>query len=226
MRSGLYVFFLLSCMGMLTGSCRHDEVVKGFPIALTFDDGPDGVYTPKILDILKEENAKASFFLIGKRIKHFPAITRRIYTEGHCIGNHSHNHTWLPGMQHKLMLKEISHTEFLIDSVVGYSSKYFRAPWGAIDKNQTEALTALGYTVFKWDIDSHDWDAKHTSVDEIVNQVVSLAHPGCIVLLHSADFAGIEGREKTLAALPRIIHALKDKHYRFVTLEELMRERH
>jgi peptidoglycan/xylan/chitin deacetylase (PgdA/CDA1 family) len=200
--------------------CRKDIPVD-FRIALTFDDGPDALYTPQVLDILKKENVKATFFLIGKRIVTFPDIARRIHAEGHCIGNHSYTHRWIPYMNFKTMMNEITRTESLIENVCGTSNRYFRAPWGAIQEGQEIQLKAHGFTVFRWNLDPSDWDIKHNTIDGIVASVVNNAGPEKIVLLHSADYAGVEGRGKTVAALPRIIQALKLKRCHFVTLEEM-----
>jgi peptidoglycan/xylan/chitin deacetylase (PgdA/CDA1 family) len=218
-------FLFIASMGVFSWSCRKDVVPEGYRVALTFDDGPDGKYTPQVLDILRQEEIKATFFLIGKHIRQHPDVTQRIHAEGHCIGNHSYHHYWMPDMGFFRVMNEIVTTEFLIDSICGSSLKYFRAPWGAIHKDQEDQLKARGYTVFNWDLDSDDWDIKHNSVDGIVNKVVACAGSGKIILFHSADFAGVDGREKTVAALPRIIRILKQQHYRFVTLEELVRER-
>jgi len=216
---------LLAGICFFSWGCHKDVIPEGSRVALTFDDGPDGKYTPEVLDILKREGIKATFFLMGKHIKRCPEVTLRIAGEGHCIGNHSYHHYWLPFMNSIQLLSEVSTTENLIDSLCGGSHKYFRAPWGAITAVQKEQLATRGFTVFNWDLDSDDWDIQHNTTDDIVRRVMANVGSGKIILFHSADFADLEGREKTVAALPQIIDLLKQKHFRFVTLDELVLEK-
>ena len=213
--------FLIFVLSFSVWSCRKD-VMPEYRIALTFDDGPDTVYTPQVLNILKQENVKATFFLIGKKIAKNPAMTLRIRDEGHCIGNHSYTHCWMPKLNFTNVMNEITKTENLIENICGSSNRYFRAPWGAIDPEQEKEIRAQGFTVVKWNVDPTDGDIKHTTADKIASVVVNNAGSEKIILLHCADYAGLEGREKTIAALPRIIQILKQKHYRFVTMEEML----
>jgi peptidoglycan/xylan/chitin deacetylase (PgdA/CDA1 family) len=217
----IVLVLLVFVLSFSVWSCRKD-VIPAYRIALTFDDGPDSVYTPQVLDILKRENVKATFFLIGKKIAKNTDVTLRIRDEGHCIGNHSYTHCWFPKLNFTNVMKEITKTEDLIQNLCGSSHRYFRAPWGAIEQSQELELKAQGFTVVKWNVDPNDWDIKHTTVEKIVNVVVNNAGPEKIVLLHCADYAGIEGREKTIAALPHIIQILKQQHYLFVTIEEIL----
>ena len=191
-------------------------------IAITFDDGPDTVYTPKILDILKKENVKATFFLIGNKIKKNPKIAQRIFQEGHCIGNHTYTHLDMKDVSIERVEKEVVKTELLIDSMFGSSLKYMRAPWGAINDDQKAALVKLGYKVFKWNLDAFDWDINKNTVDGIVKRVLTMAKPGTILILHCADWTGKESREKTVEALPLIIDGLRKRQYEFVTLKQMV----
>jgi len=220
--SKLLIFFVWVGVSLFSWGSPKIVVVPGdYNIALTFDDGPDSLYTSQILDILEQEQIKGTFFLIGKQMKRHPDITKRIHQQGHCIGNHTYNHCCVPRMSFEDILHEVTTTDHLIDSLCGPSCKFFRAPWGAISADQAGCLNDLGYTVFGWDLDSDDWNVQNNSVNSIVTRVTSRISPGKIVLFHSADYAGKDGREKTIAALPLIIHTLKQWGYRFVTLKEL-----
>ena len=216
-------FYFISILTVLLVNvdCKKDPAVKENLIALTFDDGPDAIYTPKVLDILKSNNIKASFFIIGKKIKKFPEVAKRIYSEGHAIGNHTYNHLNCLYINIDQLKYEVSRTETLIDSLFGKSNKYVRMPFGFISNEQYLTLTELGYKIIGWDVDSYDWDIDHNTIEGIVNRVVSQSKPGKIVLLHCADYLDLSSREKTIEALPEIIKELQKKNYKFVTLENL-----
>jgi peptidoglycan/xylan/chitin deacetylase (PgdA/CDA1 family) len=197
------------------------QINSGKTIALTFDDGPDSKYTPLILDILKEKNIKATFFLIGNKMKKYPEITERIFKEGHCLANHTSNHVHRKGLQFRDVYKNVLKTERIIDSVSGGSLKLFRPPWGQITREQRDSLTLAGFKVILWDINSRDFSVKATA-NEIIERVISLAGDNKIILLHSADYAGKESRMNTVRALPKIIDLLKSKGYSFVTVNEIV----
>ena len=197
---------------------------KGYPvkaIALTFDDGPDNLYTGLILDILKEKDVKATFFLVGNKIKENKKVASRIFTEGHCIANHTSDHSKLPGKSLGEMYKNIMKTEKIIDSICGKSQKIFRPPWGLITKEQKNWLSKLGFNTILWNIDSKDYSVKYNS-EMIVNKVIREAQKNRIILLHSADYAGKQSRMNTVQALPRIIDILRKQGYVFVKVDEFV----
>ena len=225
----LLILFLSSCEKQYTTKIDSTEDVinsesqNRYPnkIALTFDDGPDKVYTELILNILRDKNVKATFFLIGNKMMECPTVTKRIFSEGHCIANHTRNHFKLPGKSFKEVYKNMMWTEKIIDSVCGGSLKLFRPPFGKIRKEQRDNLSKYGFKVIMWDINSKDYDKKY-SPDRIVNKVISEARNQAIVLFHSADYAGKESRTNTVEALPKIIDLLKSKGYSFVKINEIV----
>lgn len=184
-------------------------------ISLTFDDGPDNIYTPLILDVLKEKNVTATFFLIGDKMKKYPEITKRIFNEGHVLANHTTNHLRLPGKTFSQVLDNLIQTENLIASVCGTSQKLYRPPFGLITDNQKERLSKLGFKLVLWNVNSKDF-IKSASIDGIVNGVVNGAGNNKVVLFHCADFKGNASRMKTVLALPRIIDILRSENYVFV----------
>lgn len=217
----IFYFISVFAVFLINVDCRKDPVVKENLIALTFDDGPDANYTPKVLNILKEKNIKASFFIIGKKIIKYPEMTKRIFYEGHFIGNHTYNHFYLKNAPLNLIKSEIWKTQNVIDSLLGSSHKYVRMPFGAIAQNQSSHIADLGYKIITWDVDPRDWDINNNTVQEIVDKVISQSRPGKIILLHCADYLDVSSREKTIAALPEIIDELHKKNYKFVTIENL-----
>jgi cellulose synthase/poly-beta-1,6-N-acetylglucosamine synthase-like glycosyltransferase/peptidoglycan/xylan/chitin deacetylase (PgdA/CDA1 family)/spore germination protein YaaH len=198
-------------------------------IALTFDDGPDPRWTPKILDILKQEQVPATFFIIGKNGQAYPDLVQRIVDEGHEVGNHSFTHPNLGEIPLSLVELELNATQRLIESETGRSTVLFRPPYfgdAEADKPQEvePALIAqnLGYLMVGVRIDPDDWKLP-VSPDEIVNRTIERAtdtNPetrGEVVLLH--DSGG--DRSATIAALPRLIHELRARGFRFVAVSDL-----
>jgi cellulose synthase/poly-beta-1,6-N-acetylglucosamine synthase-like glycosyltransferase/peptidoglycan/xylan/chitin deacetylase (PgdA/CDA1 family)/spore germination protein YaaH len=198
-------------------------------LALTFDDGPDPRWTPEILNILKRENVPATFFIIGKNGQAYPDLMRRIVDEGHEIGNHSFTHPNLGEIPLSLTELELNATQRLIESVVGRSTVLFRPPYfgdAEADKPQEvePALVAqrLGYIMVGVRIDPDDWQLPVTA-DQIVQRTIDRAtdsNPetrGEIVLLH--DSGG--DRSATVEALPRLIHELRARGFRFVAVSDL-----
>ncbi|PYS88734.1 MAG: polysaccharide deacetylase [Acidobacteria bacterium] len=204
-------------------------------IVLTFDDGPDPRWTPQILDILKAENVKAAFFVVGENGQANPDLLRRIVAEGHEIGNHSYTHPNLGEVPDQIVDLELNTTERLIESVTGRSTRLFRAPYfgdaepRSPDEVEPAALAqGLGYISVGLHLDSDDWKltnddgSPHTS-DQMVNEVLEAAkidtpeERGNIVLLH--DSGG--DRSATVEALPKLIHAFRDRGYEFTTVSDL-----
>lgn len=180
-------------------------------IALTFDDGPDPNFTEAILDILKQKQVKATFFVIGENARQNPALLRRLAIEGHEIDNHGYSHNY---GQHKI-IDELKQTDQSVYSVTGNHTHFYRPPGGFVTKGLIEMIKNQGYVVTLWSVDSRDW--RRPGVDQIVDNVVQNVFPGAIVLLH--DGGGL--RKQTVEALEEVIDKLKTDGYRFVTLSEL-----
>ena len=198
-------------------------------IALTFDDGPDPEWTPAILDILKQENVPGTFFVIGKNGQAYPDLLRRIVNEGHELGNHTFTHPNLGEIPGRITDLELNATQRLIESVTGRSTVLFRPPYfGDAEADKPEevepAIRAekLGYIIVGLRIDPGDWKPGVTA-DEIVQRTVDKAmdtNPetrGQVVLLH--DSGG--DRAATIAALPRLIHELRARGFKFVPVSTL-----
>jgi cellulose synthase/poly-beta-1,6-N-acetylglucosamine synthase-like glycosyltransferase/peptidoglycan/xylan/chitin deacetylase (PgdA/CDA1 family)/spore germination protein YaaH len=198
-------------------------------IALTFDDGPDPRWTPAILDILKREQAPATFFIIGKNGQAYPDLLRRVVNEGHEIGNHTYTHPNLGEIPLPLADLELNATQRLIESETGRSTVLFRPPYfgdAEADKPQevepAYQAQKLGYLVVGVRIDPDDWELPVTA-DEIVDRTLQRVDDnnpdtrGQVVLLH--DSGG--DRAATVAALPEMIHKLRARGFRFVPVSEL-----
>lgn len=188
-------------------------------IAITFDDGPDRRFTPQVLDILKKHDVKATFFLMGSRVKGHPDITKRIHNEGHVIGNHTFWHPKLHAESLERMVWEIEETDKSIKQIVGYAPSLFRAPYGGLNTIHVEKLGEMGKGVIGWSVDTEDW--KQISSEEVKRNLLKDLHPGAIILMHSAgDWTqDLSGMTK---ALDELLPILKERGYELVTIPELL----
>jgi cellulose synthase/poly-beta-1,6-N-acetylglucosamine synthase-like glycosyltransferase/peptidoglycan/xylan/chitin deacetylase (PgdA/CDA1 family) len=197
-------------------------------IAISFDDGPDPRWTPKILDILKEKKAPGVFFVIGDEANKRPDILKREYAEGHEIGNHTFTHPKFDEISHTQIRWELNLTQRLIESTLGVKTILFRPPYGidhqpeyAEEIAQLPIAQEMGYLIVGQRIDPDDWslrDGKPIPAKEIVDSVLRQADKGNIILLHD----GGGDRAKTVAALPQIIDALRAQGYQLVSVSDLL----
>src|SRR5438477_6416760 len=192
-------------------------------VAITFDDGPDPRWTPKILDILKAANVKAAFFLVGANAEHYPGLVRRIVDQGHELGNHTYYHPNLALCWPEHVRLELNATQLLIESITGRATTLFRPPYAAdTSPSQLSELTPLqiaqdlNYLVVMENIDPQDW--ARPGADVILQRIKQQRHDGNIILLHDAG----GDRSQTLEALPRIIEYLQARNDTIVPLSKLL----
>ncbi|MEP7256408.1 MAG: glycosyltransferase [Ferruginibacter sp.] len=199
----------------------------GHKIILTFDDGPDATYTPKILDILEREKIPATFFIIGLNAENNIPLLNRIYKDGYEIGNHTFTHHNIAKMSPERADLELKSTRVLLECITGHSTILFRAPFNADSEPQTfEEIEPIArskkdnYITVGESIDPNDWDPKNNA-DSIFNRTIRLAeaNDASIILLHDA---GGNTRQPTVDALPRIIEYFKNRGCRFTTVADLM----
>ena len=201
-------------------------------VALTFDDGPDPEWTPKILDVLKEKNATATFFLIGIQTDKFSGIAKRIYKEGHTIGNHTFTHPDVSNISTAYMKVELNLTERLFASLVGVRTTLMRPPYAIDEEPDTadqvrplEIPQEMGYITVGNRIDPNDW-SDNPSAERITAYVLSHLPPcrqenlrcGNIVLMHD----GGGNRAETVRALPMIIDGIRARGYEIAPVYELI----
>ncbi|MEC0226644.1 polysaccharide deacetylase family protein [Paenibacillus alba] len=187
-------------------------------VAITFDDGPDGKYTPQVLDILKQNGVKATFFVVGSQVSKFPSVLKRIHEEGHAIGNHSWDHADLSKLSSVRIEQELNKTEDWIMKTIGISPSLVRAPYGAVSKPVKKAVEQSGRSLVSWDVDPRDWAG--TSSTDIIQNIKTHTKDGGIILLHS--FGGKKGNlDNTIEALPGIIAYLKKENFDIVTVPEM-----
>lgn len=188
-------------------------------VALTFDDGPDPRFTPQVLDILQEYNVPATFFVMGARAESFPELTQRMYNEGHIVGNHAYWHPNLVEGDIAMLEREVNQAETVIENILGYRTKLFRAPYGFLYPELVEKLGEMDYTVVGWSVDSLDW--RELGGEDTAYNVLSNVHPGAIVLLHDGgDWTS--DRTSTIESLRIIIPTLLEQGIEFVTVPDLL----
>ncbi len=226
-----------------------DEVFKNMPspyvvdmyggtsqkkVAITFDDGPDPTWTPKILDVLKEKNVKATFFLIGLEVEKYPGVAKRIYNEGHEIGNHTFTHPDISNISKSYFEFELNLTERLFEGKLGIKPVLFRPPYSIDQEPDTadqvrplELSQDMGFITVGDKIDPNDWrENPRRSADEIVADVFANLPPckpgnltcGNIILLHD----GGGNRSQTVKALGPIIDGLRSRGYEIVPVADLL----
>jgi len=204
-------------------SLFHQGAGGEHEVALTFDDGPDPEWTPKILDILKQYHVKATFFLVGAQAEQYPELVKRIVDEGHEIGNHTYTHSNLAEIPTRQIQVELNATQRLIESITGRSTVLFRPPYNA-DSQPThldeliplKEVNDQGYLIVMENIDPEDW--ARPGADMIVDRVKQLRREGSLILLHDAG----GDRSQTVEALPQIIDWLETRGDQIVSLSQLL----
>ncbi|HJV44644.1 MAG TPA: polysaccharide deacetylase family protein [Bacillota bacterium] len=203
---------------------KRGEIVWEVPtqqkvICFTFDDGPDPKYTPQILNVLNQYQAKATFFVTGNQVERFPQVVQKEAMQGHEIANHTFNHKYLDKYNEEGIEKEIVHAQDIIYAVTGQTTKLFRPPGGYYNERIVSAAKKHGYTVIMWSWHQETKDWSDPGVDKIVKRVLDNTRNGDIVLLH--DHSG--KRSQTVDAIAQIIPELKKRGYQFITVSELLR---
>jgi peptidoglycan-N-acetylglucosamine deacetylase len=198
-------------------------------LVISFDDGPDRRWTPRILNVLKEKHAPAVFFVIGESANSAPDLLKREYNEGHEIGNHTFTHPNFDEISRTQLKWELNLTQRLIESTLGVKSLLFRPPYGidhqpeyAEEVQQLPYPQELGYIIVGQRVDPDDWrtdgNRPQRPAKEIVEDVLRQANKGNVILLHD----GGGDREQTVEALPQIIDALRAKGYEFTSISGLL----
>jgi peptidoglycan-N-acetylglucosamine deacetylase len=179
-------------------------------VALTFDDGPDPVYTPKMLDVLHRHGVKATFCVVGSRVGKYAKLVKRIVAEGHTLCNHSWRHRRDLGKQADAMIvADLTKTnQAILRAAPGAKVRYFRAPYGAFSQLLVDVAERMGMTSIYWSVDTKDWDAGRYGrgpgmVRHIVNAVRHYTRPGSIILAHDLR------KPDTVAAIDQILPWLK-----------------
>ena len=183
-------------------------------VALTFDDGPSGRFTRRLLDGLAKRDAKATFFLCGYRIAQYPKETQRIFDEGHEIALHGYSHDCMTPMSRRQIAKELSDTKALLPE--GCKALWLRPPGGCCSDGVRQVAEVTNLSILDWSVDPRDWATRDTAA--VGRFVVERIQDGDVVLLHDMSDSSVD------AALA-IIDELQSQGFRFVTVSELVKIR-
>jgi len=193
--------------------CNNQQ--EKLEVALTFDDGPVGKQTEKVLNILKEHQVKATFFCIGKNIELQKEQLLKIHREGHLIGNHSYAHGfWYDLQMKKTFVADITKMNLLVGEITGQTPQFFRPPYGVTTPALARAVKSMHMDVIGWNIRSFDTSNK----EGVLNRISNKLKPGSIILLHDS----IVDSEKTLKS---VLELLKQKKYTIIPLDQLINKK-
>jgi len=222
---GIFTFYVYNGIGHQPDIYRSGNRSSNM-VALTFDDGPSPEFTPAILDILKEYNVPATFFMVGAHVEKYPEIAQRIVDEGHEVGNHTYNHRNIPTLSTVDLHKELLESTAAITAVTGAYPTYVRPPRGMYDGRFRRLANLLGQEIVLWTVSTRDWRYGVT-VDSIVKTVKNRVRGGDILLFHdSGALIKNEGgdRRATVLALPEVIKTIQAKGLQIVPLSILLHE--
>lgn len=188
--------------------------VPGPYVALTFDDGPSSSLTPQALDILKRNNAHATFFVLGENAERNKPILARAAAEGHEIGSHTYSHIKMTSVSDDRICRELERTNAAIQEATGRLPQVMRPPYGAVNARLVDMVYQnYGMSSVLWDVDTRDW--QHPGVDVVVQRAVGGAKPGSVILLHDIHAS-------TLAAVEGIVSGLQARGFKLVTVSQLI----
>ncbi len=190
-------------------------------IALTFDDGPNEPFTSQVIDILKGQKIRATFFIVGQNAERFPGSIRQLFDEGHELGNHTWTHEVLPLKTPAQIRDELTRTSDLIEKSTGSRPTLFRSPHGWRNPWVNRVVRECGMVPVAWTLGV--WDTDRPGEEEILRRTLDGARDGCVLLLH--DGRGLEegaDSSQLVRALPKIIDELRHRGFEFVTLSEMI----
>lgn len=214
---------LLTIACLLAGAAGAKLIYGGMDkryVALTFDDGPSGIFTEKVLDVLAKENVKATFFLIGQKVMGQPELMARLDREGHELGNHTFTHSKVTWLSDEKLAFELEKASLMISEMTGKTVKLFRPPHGTLNSVKGKLIQQEGYDIVLWTVNADDFyrtDRGMRSPSSIANRVLGQVAGGDVILMH-------DNSQQLADALPLIIAGLKQKGYTLVTVSELRRK--
>ena len=183
-------------------------------VAMTFDDGPHPKNTPRLLDMLRARNIRATFYVIGKNVDRYPEIVRRIVAEGHEIGNHTYTHRNLKSLNAAQVREEMQKTQDAIVRAAGVKPRTMRPPYGSLyTKQRATIFNEFGYPTIMWSVDPNDWKRPGASV--VTSRILNGADNGAIILAHDLH-------APTVDAMPATFDGLLKRGFQFITVSQML----
>lgn len=216
----LMIALLMPCVSSFSESVAARPMFRGQAnekvVAITFDDGPDPRFTPRVLAILKKYKVRATFFVVGESAAKYPDLIKRELAEGHSLGNHTYSHPTITQISPAQAHLELSKCTAILEHITGTAPRLFRPPKGFYDTKTMRMLGEMGYQPVMWSlaVEHHEVPTPQMMVDRVLEKI----EPGIILLAHD----GRLDRETTVRALPGIISGLKARGYRFITVDEML----
>jgi peptidoglycan-N-acetylglucosamine deacetylase len=209
----------LNSVGGGLGIDDNKVIVRGDPdrkyVALTFDDGPHPKFTPKILSVLKQYGAKATFFVVGEMAEKYPKLVKAEYDAGNSVGNHTYHHVNSNLVTERDFAVELKACENVVKSITGAPTHLFRPPGGNFNRGLDNVLATEDYVLVLWTENTGDYNEPGAKV--ITEKILDKAENGSVILVH-------DGVQETIYALPIILQRLKARGFEFVTIDEMLRQ--
>jgi peptidoglycan/xylan/chitin deacetylase (PgdA/CDA1 family) len=192
-------------------------------LALTYDDGPNDPWTPRLLEVLARHDVHATFFMLGRFVTQRPDIARQVAASGHAIGNHTYTHPNLIFASPAQVLAQIEDCDRAITDAVGEYAKLFRPPFGGRRPDVLAAARRKGFVPVMWSVSAYDWNADPP--EKVERKIASQVHGGDVILMHDGGHLAFgTDRAASVAATDRLITRYKSDGYRFVTVPEMINE--
>lgn len=187
-------------------------------VAITFDDGPNAVYTPQVLKIFAEAGGKATFFMLGEQMDKCPELVKQAFDQGHEVGNHTYTHPKLSGLNRAQCLDEIARNEQMVEALTGVRPRVFRPPYLDYSEETVSILKEKGYPMIgALNLEALDWELP--GVEHILSKSRSCVRNGGILIFHD----GFGDRSQTIEAVEALVFELTAQGFRLVTVSELLK---
>ncbi len=197
-----------------SGSSFSRVLVSGNYIAMTFDDGPHPQHTPRLLEILRKRNIKATFYLVGRSVDLYPQVARNTLAEGHEIGNHSYTHRLLSKLSDREILADLARCRGSIQRATGIIPRTMRPPYGGLNVRQRQLVCQeMGYPSIFWSVDPLDW--KRPGAKVVTSRILRDTTKGGIILAHDIHSQSVD-------AMPATLDGLLRAGFKFVTVSQLI----
>jgi peptidoglycan-N-acetylglucosamine deacetylase len=226
----LCVFIVYSVLPNLWVRVFHRRALRVLPasqhhnhVVLTFDDGPDATYTPRLLDALHQAGVRATFFVIAAKANHNPSIIKRMLEEGHDVQIHGYRHLMVPFLPPRATRLQIEGSSQLLKQKFGIESSWYRPTWGLCNAVTLFGKSVRRYRLVTWSIMVGDW--KQTTPQTLLQRIDKKLHPGAVIVLHDSDEtfgADKAAPENVIALIPHLVRSVHSRGYEFVTLSQAM----